>query len=355
MEVSHIKEHFFSICIPQYNRTSFLIECCKSLAQQTFKDFEVCISDDCSTDGRERELLGLLKQTGLSFVYRKQERNARYDGNLRASIALAKGTFCFLLGNDDSLASPTILEELNTDLQRFGYVGAVITNYENFASGKKFERIKKTGVIGSGPRVAANNFRNYSFVSGILLHRQKAQEHATAKWDGSEMYQMFIGSRIVAEGGLLLGINRVTIREGIQIPGECVDSYALKPRLNPCPIVERRLPIVMIGALVANAIEPYQAATQRPPTIEKILLQLLLFTYPFWIVEYRRVQSWRYALGICLGIRPSNLFEQLNLAWWRRTRLRVVYSLVSCCGLTIPLYLFKALQTHLYSVAKAFR
>jgi len=36
----------FSICIPQHNRTSFLIEACKSLQSQTFTDFEICISDD---------------------------------------------------------------------------------------------------------------------------------------------------------------------------------------------------------------------------------------------------------------------------------------------------------------------
>ena len=45
----------FSICIPQYNRTSFLLEALKTLNEQDFKDFEVCISDDCSTDGRESE------------------------------------------------------------------------------------------------------------------------------------------------------------------------------------------------------------------------------------------------------------------------------------------------------------
>ncbi|MDB9482187.1 glycosyltransferase, partial [Dolichospermum circinale CS-537/05] len=50
MEVrnQYIENPFFSICIPQYNRTSFLIEACKVLAQQTFKNFEVCISDDQS-------------------------------------------------------------------------------------------------------------------------------------------------------------------------------------------------------------------------------------------------------------------------------------------------------------------
>lgn len=357
MEVSRtlVDRPFFSICIPQHNRTSFLIEVLKSLEKQTFRDFEVCISDDCSTDGREAEVIRFLEQSPLSFVYRKQERNGRYDKNLRASIALARGRFCFLLGNDDCLASDSTLEDIYADIQEFGSVGVVITSYENFATGRKFTRIQKRAILGSGPRVAASNFRNFSFVSGILLDTMKAKTHATAKWDGSEMYQMFIGCRIIAEGGLLLGLNRVTVREGVQIPGEQVHSYALKPRLNPCPIIERRLPMVMIGHLVVDALSPYQKPTDSEQIIQKIVLQLYFFTYPFWIVEYRRVQSWRYALGVCLGMRLRNVLDGLSISIGKRTRLLIVYALMSLGGLSVPIRLFNACQKHLYSVAKAFR
>src|SRR5438034_8496188 len=103
---------FFSICIPQYNRTSFLLEVCKSLAAHSFKIFEICISDDCSTDGRADELISFLRQANLSFRYKRLESNQRYDANLRASIDLASGKYCFLLGNDDALASSTILERI---------------------------------------------------------------------------------------------------------------------------------------------------------------------------------------------------------------------------------------------------
>lgn len=356
MEVKRIlvESPFFSICIPQYNRTSFLIEACKYLANQTFKNFEVCISDDCSTDGREAELLDYLKKSGLSFVYRRQEQNRGYDGNLRASIALARGKYSFLLGNDDSLASPTTLEDLYADIRRSGPVGVVITNYEDFATGKEFKRMRKTGVIGAGPQIAVSNFRNFSFVSGILLDTAKAKEHTTAKWDGSEMYQMFVGCRIIAEGSPLLGIDRVTVRMGIQLPGEQVDSYALRPRLDPCPIIERRLPMGMIGRLVADAIDPHLSPSESQSAIERILLQLFLSTYPFWIFEYRRVQSWKYALGVCLGMRPRNTLHGLDLGFSQRLRLSTLYTIVSFLGLVTPLQVFDTLYPALYSLAKAY-
>src|SRR2546430_1071908 len=76
---------FFSICIPQYNRTSFIIEALRVLAGQTFEHFEVCISDDCSPDGRQSELQQVLRDLNLRHVYWQQPTNVRYDENLRSA------------------------------------------------------------------------------------------------------------------------------------------------------------------------------------------------------------------------------------------------------------------------------
>lgn len=343
---------FFSICIPQYNRTSFLIETCKTIASQTFRDFEICISDDCSTDGREEELLNFLKMSSLSFIYKKQDNNVRYDANLRSAIALASGKFCFLLGNDDALASTIILEELYATIQRFKAVGVIITNYEDFGTRKKFKRINKTGIIGKGVNTAIANFRNFSFVSGIILDNAKAKKHSTAKWDGSEMYQMFVGCRIVAEGTFLLGIDTITIRQGIRIPGEQVDSYASRPRLAWCPIKERRIPLNVMGCLVVDALEPYVIPHKRSLIARRIMLQILFFPYLFWIFEYRHVQSWRYTVGMCLGMRPKNILLRLELTSMHRLQVLAIYGLISLIGLFTPAYAFDLLYPMLYKLAK---
>ena len=106
---------FFSICIPQYNRTKFLILVCESLNSQSFRDFEICISDDCSTDGQEKELTSYLDKIGIDYRYKKNKKNLRYDGNLRSSIDMARGEFCFLMGNDDCLMSNKELEKISTE------------------------------------------------------------------------------------------------------------------------------------------------------------------------------------------------------------------------------------------------
>ena len=126
---------YFSICIPQYNRTSFLIEAVRALGRQTFRDFEICISDDRSTDGREQDLLAALRATGLPFVYRKREENGRYDANLRAAIDMSHGRYCYLLGNDDAPASSDELQLLHDDIEREGEVGVVIPNLKETPPG----------------------------------------------------------------------------------------------------------------------------------------------------------------------------------------------------------------------------
>src|SRR5688572_13284589 len=151
---------FLSICVPQYNRTSFLIEACRSIAEQSFRDFEICISDDCSNDGREHELLSYLESSGMQFVWARQPKNLRYDGNLRSAIALARGEYCFLLGNDDALAEPDTLQHVAGALHRHK-PSVAICNYADFRSGEVYDRVSD-GILGRGPSAAVSLFRHVS-------------------------------------------------------------------------------------------------------------------------------------------------------------------------------------------------
>ncbi len=354
MEVRRIltDKPFFSVCIPQYNRTSFLVESCKSLSKQSIKNFEVCISDDQSTDGRRTELLDFLEQSDLSFVYRTQGVNSRYDANLRAAIELASGKFCFLLGNDDCLCSSTTLEELMADLRNLEGVGVAITNYEDFATGKPFRRIGRNGLLGRGPEVAVEHFRDLSFLSGVVLNRERARKNATSHWDGSEMYQMYIACRTLAQGDALLGVKRITVRKDIVLHGENVESYATRPRLKPCPIIERRVPLVEVGRLVSEAVGPYLPHVEKGRAIERVFRQLLFFTYPFWIFEYRRVQSWNFSAGFCLAMRLKNIARDLDLSPGLRLWLRFLHLSVTAAGLLVPVTLFNRLYPVFYRIAK---
>ena len=347
-----LRDPFFSICIPQYNRTDFLIAACESFASQKFRDFEVCISDDCSNDGKEGALLNHLKRLNLCFVYSRTESNIRYDANLRNAISLSKGKYVLLMGNDDALSDSDSLQAIYDELIRFEPVAAAITNYRELTSGKIYRRMTTTGVLGCGPGVAVSNFRNYSFLSGVILRADAARKCATEALDGSEMYQMFLGTRLVAAGGRLLAIDRVCIDKDVRVPGQVVDSYRTKPQLLSCPIVERPLPMGRLLEVVAAGLDPYHEGADRQANLLRVARQLYRFTYPFWIVEYRRVQSWRYALGVFLALRPTRITKGLSLSRCANLRLWVSYMNVGLAALSIPISAFDVLRPHFYGLAK---
>jgi glycosyltransferase involved in cell wall biosynthesis len=349
----HIESPYFSICIPQHNRTSFLLEALKVLSMQKFRDFEICIADDCSTDGREQEIIKFLEAEGVSFAYRKNDRNLRYDGNLRASIALARGRYCFLHGNDDCLKDRDTLSRLHSILEDNGRPGVALTNFECWKDGFVTRRVHRTELFPSGPETAATHFRNVAFVTGVMLDRALAQSHETDRWDGSEMYQMFLMARIISLGGRLLELDESFVRQNIEVPGEVVNAHARAPKIRPCPIVRRTLPMDLIGRVIADGIKPGLVSRDQGRELNaKILLQLYLFTYPRWIIEYRKIQSWKFALGVAIGQSPKYVCQDVDLTIATRTMLAGLHLLGCSAGLVAPTVIYDALKLRLHVLAK---
>ena len=84
-----------SVCIPTYNREYLLKETLDSVFAQTYKDFEVVIVDDGSTDGTKQ----MLEKNGYNVRYYWQENE------------LANGKYISFLDSDD-LLYPDALEKM---------------------------------------------------------------------------------------------------------------------------------------------------------------------------------------------------------------------------------------------------
>lgn len=343
---------YFSICIPQYNRTQFLIEALRSFCPQSFKDFEICISDGGSTDGGFAEIEEFLAGSGLRYKLKRSENNLQYDENLRSAISLSEGSYILLMGNDDALPDANTLAYIKDLLDQNAPVAVGITNYHELSTGKDYRRMTRTGIIGAGPEVASASFRHYSFVSGIVMDGASARVAATDKCDGSEMYQMYLGARLIAAGGRFLSIEKICVLKDIQIPGQRVDSYRAKPRISPCPVVERPLPMGRILQTVALGIDSAVSGEVRDRAVALVAKQLYQFTYPFWIFEYRRVQSFNYALGVYLALRPSVTMKRVDMPFLSRMSSWLIYILAGTLGLITPLRFFDTARPFLYSIAK---
>ena len=59
---------FFTITVATYNRSRLLKRSLDSFKSQTFKDFEVLILDDCSTDDTQEVVQEYLKDERFKYI-----------------------------------------------------------------------------------------------------------------------------------------------------------------------------------------------------------------------------------------------------------------------------------------------
>jgi glycosyltransferase involved in cell wall biosynthesis len=105
-----------SIGLPVYNGENYLAETLDSILAQTFRDFELIISDNASTDGTE----AICRRYAASDHRIRYIRNAENLGaakNYNRVFQLAKGEYFKWNGHDDPLA-PTFLERCVKVLDR---------------------------------------------------------------------------------------------------------------------------------------------------------------------------------------------------------------------------------------------
>jgi glycosyltransferase involved in cell wall biosynthesis len=104
-----------SVVVPCYNGGKFLDQLTASLARQTFRDFEVVIVDDGSTDPATKEKLAMLDPS-IRVIH---QENRGLPAARNAGIAAASADLVMILDCDDQL-EPTYLAEALAALQSAG-------------------------------------------------------------------------------------------------------------------------------------------------------------------------------------------------------------------------------------------
>ncbi|HKK53946.1 MAG TPA: glycosyltransferase family A protein [Patescibacteria group bacterium] len=89
-----------SVIIPTYNRANFLPRAIKSVLNQTFKDFELIIVDDGSTDNTKEVINNYLKNDDrIKYIYQQNSGGPPKPKN--TGIKIAKGEYIAFLDSDD--------------------------------------------------------------------------------------------------------------------------------------------------------------------------------------------------------------------------------------------------------------
>ena len=333
----------FSICIPQYGRSQYLLLVLESLRAQRYPHFEVVISDDCSKDDTAEVIPDYLKRTGLRYRFHRQERNLGYDANLRAVLGMGAGDYLLILGNDDALAGETALGELADTLEEYGRPEAVISNYRMWAPdgrGEVISRILKTALLPSGSGTAVAHYRDFAFVGGIAFQREAFKRADTPAYDRSIFVQVYLGCKIITDGGRLLLWERVLVDKDVKAGGQAPFSYKDIERSKKRRIEPDSQGLASIAWVAVEASFPaLPGAAARDSAMMRIYKPLLRFTYPGWLYAHRKEGFWRAALCMAWGCYPPVLLKLTDHSAWVTLRLMPGYLFSTLAGFLLPLSL----------------
>lgn len=158
-----------SIIVPLYNAEKFIWETVQSVINQTYKDFELLLVDDCSTD-RSLAAAEAINDSRVRVI--RQEQNAGAYAARNRGLSEAKGRYIAFLDADDKW-EPTKLEDTLKFMEEKS-AGFVFTSYE-FADEK---------CVGTGKVVRVPETITYKqalsnttiFTSTVLIDREKVAD-----------------------------------------------------------------------------------------------------------------------------------------------------------------------------------
>jgi glycosyltransferase involved in cell wall biosynthesis len=203
-----------SVCIPAYNRAAVLPALLDSILNQDFDDFEIVIAEDSSPERQAiaAKVTEYQQRDGNRVNYHLNPQTLGYDGNLRRLVELAIGDYVLFMGNDDLLA-PGALSAVAAAVREQPNVGVVLRSYSSFVSDPElpvqvFRYFGQDRFFPPGPNTVVTFFRRSVFISGMVFKRSSAAACATARFDGTLLYQQhLVGHILRQESGVYL--NRI--------------------------------------------------------------------------------------------------------------------------------------------------
>ena len=103
-----MNEELVSIIMPSYNTAKYIAESIKSVQAQTYKNWELLIVDDCSSDDTDDVVRPFLSDERIKYL--KNEKNSGAALTRNKALREAKGKWIAFLDSDD-LWHPNKLEK----------------------------------------------------------------------------------------------------------------------------------------------------------------------------------------------------------------------------------------------------
>lgn len=342
-----------SICIPQFNRIAFLKIVLAEIEQQSYDNIEVCISDDASSDDTEKEIKRIKENYKFPVKYHRFELNQGYDRNLRMSMEMSSGDYCFILGNDDSLSDFDAIRRLVNflDDNRRPDVG-FCNNADYIKTDEIQKRAHASKILGSGKEVALKYYSSFSFVAGLIFKRQTFLKYNTAEFDGSIYVQIYLACTIICNGGTFFTIDEPFVYKDVRVDNSIANSYrdTLPRKWSDYKTIDSGLP--SYSNVAYEAIRRNLDREEQVKVAYFILKRIYMFTYPFWLIDFKQNQAFVASIGLVRGLPPNKFIFYKQLTWLQKFKINTLYVISSFLGIITPVSLYKKLKHRLYQIAK---
>jgi O-antigen biosynthesis protein len=215
-----------SIITPVYNISPIWLErAIASVQAQTYKNWELCICDDASTN---LETIAALEGLEQSVSRLRLVRSAKNGGIARATnqaLLLAKGDYVAFLDNDDELA-PHALESYVSVLNRDADIDVLYSDEDKInVDGKYEEPFLK-------PDWSPHFFREVMYVGHLLMARRTLVEEVgnlNPTFDGVQDFELML--RLSEQTSRIHHVRDI-LYHWRRIPGSIAFDIEAKPKLS---------------------------------------------------------------------------------------------------------------------------
>jgi glycosyltransferase involved in cell wall biosynthesis len=162
-----------SVCLLTYNRSELLPATIDSLLNQSYKDFELIICDDASTDNTP-EVCRYYERTDKRIKVHRNNFNLGMPGNLNLALSLADGDYVANL-HDGDLYREDLLSRWKDALDNHPSAGFVFNAYETITSkGEKKTYVELYNELIPGKELGIRLLSNWdSCVYGTVMARRE--------------------------------------------------------------------------------------------------------------------------------------------------------------------------------------
>ncbi len=236
-----------SVIIVAYNSSPFIIETLESVLKQTWKEIELIITNDCSTDDTVEVCLKWLKENRKKFTSAEiltSDKNTGVTANANRGLYAAKGEWIKFLGADDTL-KPDCIKDNMTWISSNSDIRALFSQIEVYRDTFSFHNLLKTipespynleGIL-TASRSAESQYKmlllcdRIHFSPSVFLHRETLLSVGgfDEKFRMLEDYPMWL--KLTKNGHKLNFMDKVTVN--YRQHSKAINNTGIPTLINP--------------------------------------------------------------------------------------------------------------------------